>query len=676
MAEMKVFDLTFQDESGKVYDAQIEAPADASEADLQAAAAQYLASARPQTAFPPAVVKSAAPIPIPSEAEAAAQIAQTEARTAARKKAMERSIPEAFAAGFMAPRQEDPFGLQGDFTIGERVGLAPLTALNYLREGAESILSGGAQAAGQAAYNLGFRGQGTEYNPTRIGMEFLDFAEKAGLKTPIGPLRAEAATTEFMLPSVRQAMQSVQQAAVKVPNLDRLTPAQRLLAAAERQRVPLMPADIGGAGVQGLTSGTAQSVVGRGPVTRASEATTEALQLAAQRAADATGEVQSPFEIGLRLKDAAAAFATTTSQRGGQLYDRVKERAEGLVFRPLNAAKTIDREIDLLRKKNDPTDPLLRYLESKREQLSTTQGFDYEGAKQILSDLKADHRVKDDLLRVTNAKSTLGRVARAMEDDVTGTMIKNDREGAANAFKTANAYWRQRVETLDDALEPILGPNATPERILDSINAMARGGKGGVQRLVRVINSLPEDDRGNIRATIVDRLGRAKSGAQDAGGEVFSPAEFLTNWDKMSPEARIALFGRDRKLSQALDDIALLAGSTKQAQRFVNQSQTAGAVQVNNLYNIMAGAGMLGGGAAATAGNFGVALTSVVLPLVLTRLSANALTSQRLVRYLADAPKKVKNADQFRAGLLDIASKVPAVSAELEAIAAEMGGPQ
>lgn len=672
MAEMKVFDLTFQDENGKVYDAQIEAPADASEADLQAAAAQYLASARPETSFPPAVVRSAAPIPIPSQEEAARQVAATEERTAARKKAMdERGIIQAFGEGFMAPRQEDPFGLQGDFTTGERVGLAPLSALNYLREGAQSIGSGLAEAGGQAIYNLGL-GQG--YSPQRIGAELGEFAQVGGMALPNAPLRSQAATTEFILPSVRQALETTRQAAVNVPSLDRLTPAQRLIAAAERQRVPLMPADVGGAGVQGFTAGTAQSVMGRGPVTRAAEDTTEALQLAAQRAADETGQVQSPFEIGLRLKDAAAAFSTATSQRGGQLYDRVKDRAEGLVFRPLNAAKTIDREIDLLRKKNDPTDPLLRYLEDKREQLSTTQGFDYEGAKLILSDLKEDHRVKDNLLRVTNAKSTLGRVARAMEEDVTGTMIKNDREGAANAFKTANAYWRQRVETLDDALEPILGPNATPDRILDSINAMARGGKGGVQRLVRVINSLPEGDRGSIRATIVDRLGRAKSGAQDASGEVFSPAEFLTNWDKMSPEARVALFGRDRKLSQALDDIATLASSTKQAQRFANQAQTAGAMQVNNLYNIMAGAGLVGGGAAATAGNFGIALTSIVLPLVLTRLSANALTSQRLVRYLADAPKKVKNADQFRAGLLDIASKTPAISNELEAIAAEMGG--
>ena len=672
MAEMKVFDLTFQDESGKVYDAQIEAPADASTADLQAAAAQYLATARPETAFPAAIVKSAAPIPIPTKEEAAKQIAATSAQTAATKKAREeRGVFEAFGAGFMAPRQADPFGLQGDFTPGERRALLPLTALNYLREGAQSLGSGLAEAGGQAVYNLGL-GQG--YSPQRIAAELGEFAQVGSMALPTAPLRTQAATTEFVLPSIKQALQTTRQAAVNVPSIDRLTPAQRLIAASERQNVPLIPADVGGPGIQGFTAGAGQSIMGRGPISQAAEATTEGLKLAAQRAADATGVVRTPFEIGLQLKDAAKSFATLTSQRGGRLYDKVKDQVEGLVFRPLNAAKTLDREIDFLRKKNDPNDPLLRYLEDKRSQLSTTGGFDYEGAKQILSDLKTDHRVKDDLLRVTTAKDTLGRVARAMEDDVTGTMVKSGKENAASAFKTANAYWRQRVETLDDALEPILGPDVTPERILDSVNAMARGGKGGVQRLVRVINSLPEADRGSIRATIVDRLGRAKAGAQDAGGEVFSPAEFLTNWNKVSPEAKMALFGRDKKLSQALDDIAVLANGTEQAQQFVNRSQTAGAQNYMNVFNAAAGLGGAGGLVSLGAGNFGIALTSVILPLALTKLSAAALTSQRLVRYLADAPKKVKNADQFRAGLLDIASKTPAISAELETLVAEMSG--
>lgn len=671
MAEMKVFDLTFQDESGKVYDAQIEAPADATEADLQAAAAQYLATARPQTAFPPAIVRGAAELPIPTQEEAAKQVAATEAQTAARKKAMEeRGIFQAFGEGFMAPRQEDPFGLQVDPSIKKY--LPVLGAANLVREGVESLLSGGAEAAGQLAYNLGFRGQGTEYNPTRIGKEFLDFAEKAGLAAPV-PLRTQAASLEFVLPSARQALETVRQSAIRVPSFDQLTPAQRLLAASQRQQVPLMPADVGGPGMQGFTAGAGQSIMGRGPITRAAEAATEGLQAAAQRAADATGVVETPIEAGARLKTAAMTFATQTSERGRQLYDRVKDRAEGLVFRPLNAAKTIDREIDRLRKKNDPTDPLLRYLEEKRSQISTPQGFDYEGAKMVLSDLKQDHRAKEELLRVTAAKDTLGRVARAMEEDVTGTMIKNGRESAAGAFKTANAYWRQRVETLDEALEPILGPDVVPDQVIENINAMARGRKGGVQRLVRVINSLPETERGSIRATIVSRLGQKPSVADNIAGQ-FSPADFLDNWKKISPEAKTALFGRDKKLTQALDDIAVLSEGTKQAQQFVNRSQTAGAQNYMNVFNAAAGLGGAGGLVSLGAGNFGVALTSVLLPLVLTRLSASALTSQRLVRYLAQAPKAVKNADQFRAGLLDVASKTPAISAELEALVAEMGG--
>jgi hypothetical protein len=664
MAEMKVFDLTFQDESGKVYDAQIEAPADASTADLQAAAAQYLATARPQTAFPAAIVKTAAPIPIPTKEEAAKQIAATSAQTAATKKAREeRGVLEAFTQGFMAPRQEDPFGLQG-LTPGEARALPLVQLLNYAREGVQSGLSGLAEAGGQAAYNLGLRGQGTEYDPTRIGKEFADFAEKAGLILPVGPLRAEAATTEFVLPSVKSAMQTIREAAIKAPEVGPSL-AQRTFQAAQRHGVRLMPADVGGPTLQRLTAGTQQSVTGTTPISEAASQTVADLAAAAGRAADTTGTVGTSFETGTKLKDAALMFATQTSQRGGRLYDRVKDKAQDVVFRPLNAVKEIDRKIDQLRLKNDPSDPILRYLEEKRTQLS--QPFGYEGLKGVLSDLKKDHRQRDDLmLRSSDAKRELGDVVRALETDMTDTLVKVGKPGAASAFKTANQYWRARVETIDDALEPIIGNASSGEQVVASINTMTRGGKGGVARLGRVINALPESDRGDVRATIIDGLGMVSN--------KFDPTAFMKNWEKITPEAKQALFGKDKGLLQSLNDIALLADQTKQAQRFMNASQTAGALQVNNIFNQLGGALTVGGAATGTGTLTGVGLATILAPLVLGRLSAKALTSQRLVRYLANAPKTVKSADQFRAGLLDVASKTPAISAEIEAIVAEMEG--
>lgn len=659
MADQQKYLLTFEDESGKTVTEQVLGPPNATEAELQEVARIFLEQRAPAAAQRQTVL--GAPIAIPTQEEAAKQVAATEAETAARKKAMgERGVLQAFGEGFMAPRKEDPFFLQG-LTTGEARALPLIQILNLAREGVQSLGSGLAEAGGQAIYNLGL---GRGYSPQRLGAELGEFAQVGSLALPNAPLRAQAATTEFALPAARQAIQNVQQAALRVPNLESLTPAQRLLAAAERQNVRLMPADVGGPTIQRLTAGTQQSVTGTAPITEAATQTAEDIAAAASRAADTTGTVGTSFETGSRLKDAALLFATQTSQRGGRLYDRVRDMAQDVVFRPINAVKEIDRKIDQLRLKNDPSDPLLRYLEDKRTQLS--QPFGYEGLKGVLSDLKKDHRQREDLLlRSSDAKRELGDVVRSLETDMTQTLVDAGKPNAASAFKTANQYWRQRVETIDDALEPILGNKSSGEQVIASINTMSRGGKGGAARLGRVLNSLSEADRGDVRATIIDGIGMVDG--------KFSPAAFVKNWEKITPEAKQSLFGKDKSLLQSLDDIAILSSETKQAQRFLNASQTAGALQVNNIFNQLGGALTVGGAATGTGALTGAGIATILTPLVVGRLSAKALTSQRLVRYLADAPKKVKTADQFRAGLLDIASKTPAISAELEAIANEMG---
>jgi hypothetical protein len=88
---------------------------------------------------------------------------------------------------------------------------------------------------------------------------------------------------------------------------------------------------------------------------------------------------------------------------------------------------------------------------------------------------------------------------------------------------------------------------------------------------------MTDEEAGSIRATLIDRLGRARPGAQTAEGGQFSAGTFLTNWNKMTPRARASLFP-DKGLRNDLNDIATLAEGTSGSQRLQNTSNTAGAL--------------------------------------------------------------------------------------------------
>src|SRR5690606_38574524 len=142
---------------------------------------------------------------------------------------------------------------------------------------------------------------------------------------------------------------------------------------------------------------------------------------------------------------------------------------------------------------------------------------------------------------------------------------------------TANAFWRKRIETIDEVLEPVLGKTSpkSGEQIVTAIENMAKPKTGNAARLRQLFAAMPPEEARSVSATVISRMGQPTAGAAEKGSG-FSSNTFLTNWNNLSPRARAVLFPKETR--EALDRLATVSRGVKQAGSAMNTSNTAGAL--------------------------------------------------------------------------------------------------
>jgi hypothetical protein len=212
---------------------------------------------------------------------------------------------------------------------------------------------------------------------------------------------------------------------------------------------------------------------------------------------------------------------------------------------------------------------------------------------------------------------------------------------AVQAFSRANNYYRAGMARMD-TLANVLDKNGGPEQIF---NGAMSGTKDGATRLRSVMQSLQPEQQQVVASTVFQRMGQATAGNQNAAGDVFSPETFLTNYNRMSPEAKSALFDRFPDLRDQADNLADVAQNLREGSRvFRNASGTAAAEnQTHTLRDVLVGTLMGGGGAAAGAegvhhfGPQGLALAGTALAVPATAYgTARALTNPAVVNWAAN----------------------------------------
>lgn len=233
--------------------------------------------------------------------------------------------------------------------------------------------------------------------------------------------------------------------------------------------------------------------------------------------------------------------------------------------------------------------------------------------------------------------------------------------GAGKEFSRQNDFYRARMDRIENTLERVLGK--TPE---DTFKRFMPTDANQVTTVRQTMRSLDPEQRKVVQQAVVDRLGRATPGKQDASGDVFSPDTFLTNWNKISDGAKAQIFS-DPAVRKNMDSLAAVTEDLRGGGKvFANPSGTAGAAAPLGLGYLFAKAGvhLMMGDVAGAATN---AATAAGLMGGAT-IGAKMLTSPKVVEWLAQYPKVSPEAAPLhlaRLGVIFNETKDPELKQEL-----------
>lgn len=230
----------------------------------------------------------------------------------------------------------------------------------------------------------------------------------------------------------------------------------------------------------------------------------------------------------------------------------------------------------------------------------------------------------------------------ALSEDL-GDAAKAAGPRAEEAWAKANDYTSKHMQRLEE-LSGIVGRDA-PEKVF---SAAIAGTAEGDTIIKRVMSALPLEERNQVAAAVLQRMGRATAGQQNAMGDAFSPETFLTSLAKMSPPARQTIFGATSSddLLKRLGQIAKISETRREGSKvFANPSGTAGAGA-----QIAVGSGLGTAGVHALSTGDVLPVLAATAPIVGSNLAARVMTSPRVLKMAASRTQLSDGAPAVVAG--------------------------
>lgn len=427
------------------------------------------------------------------------------------------------------------------------------------------------------------------------------------------------------------------------PDSSRTSPIE-LWEAGQRQGIDVMPADVGGPMTRRFTSGVAQTPFGSGPIVRAAERVNDKAGARLGEIAALEGAPVRQEALGDIARRGSQRYIDDSGAEGRKLYEAARSGSESVLARGKRAIAKIDENLTELQFTANVNAPEIAALHKLRSDLVRNEepvGLPIDAIRRLRSGVRSMAQTEE--LRATDFQRRANQVLRELSVDIADSLPAASRE----AFRRADRQWAERLDVIDDVMRQILGrgDNRSAEAVAQRLIGMSRGDSA---RFRTFLGSVPAEEAGIVRGSVIQELGRATSGQQGAQGETFSLGTFLTNWDRLPERSRNALFRGESRA--AIEDLAKVAEGAKASIRYANSSNTAGAANVSEIGRAL---------------SYGAGLSTVGASFVAENLTGRLLASPRFARFLVWAAREERPPGELARRLGRIANREPALSAEI-----------
>ena len=236
--------------------------------------------------------------------------------------------------------------------------------------------------------------------------------------------------------------------------------------------------------------------------------------------------------------------------------------------------------------------------------------------------------------------TTIGDLAQRDLKRIYAALTEDMFEGAASfgpealkAATDANDFYKAGASIIDDIIDPNMKIGGQWATGLEAFKAFKRQ-VADPDKLKRLQQSgvLDESDLKAGGAALLDDLGRATKGQQDAAGTRISPSRIISQTDdRVIPQASqdILFTGSSKDI---LNDMRVFSEATRGVDSFVNNSNTASSLHVQQVLS--------GGSLAGAFIDPVVGLTSAVTTVALPWLASKSIQANWLKNWMLNAPRE------------------------------------